>query len=164
MQFTPKSEEQIQKEEQERSFLWEAGLYGFEIIEGFKFGQNYEATSNTKSKNDNDMIKLVVRVSNHEGRQQIIMDYLLEAMPSKLRHAAYACGLGDKYELGNLSAEQFIGKSGMLELAIKKGELKDKNDPQSERYSDRNSIKDYCVATEEKPLAKPVSLDDEIPF
>jgi hypothetical protein len=68
----------------------------------------------------------------------VIPDYLVEKRAEKLKHAAAACGLLDKYETGSLPASDFRGKRGRLKLAVEKG----KNG-----YADRNVVADYLVTT-----------------
>lgn len=157
MQFQPKTEKQIQEEG-----LWPKDKYAYEIIEKVVFGGKEYRTEDAVSKSNNDMIVLVVKVYNDDGNFKVILDYLLESISYKLRHAAYANGLGDEYETGNLTAEQFIGKSGFCELGIQK----DKEG----KYADKNVIRDYVVDDEDKPKVgngastKPNELDDTIPF
>lgn len=180
MQFQPKSDDEIKAEG-----LWPEGKYGFEIVEEVTFGENTLRTEDTISKvkengkGGNEMIQLVVRVYNDNGNSTHVIDFLLEAFSKKLKNAAYACGLGDKYEGGLLQASDFIGKQGNLYMTIQKGKPKD--DGSGDRYPDRNSVADY-ERTEQKTVTngagfqvaadhpsvqenKPVDeLEDEIPF
>ena len=152
MKFTPKSDKELAEER-----LLPEGEYPFEISGG----------ENTISKSGNDMIKLTVRVFKDDGTFNLVDDYLLEAILYKVSHACKACGLQDKYESGQLSGEDFIGKTGMLKLGIQKD--KDGN------YPDRNTIKDYIVPKDgDAPVApkgsvaadkaKPTVEEDDIPF
>jgi len=161
MQVTPKTDEQIEKEESER-LLWDIGEYGFEIIEFVKFGETILHTKDTLSKKDNEMIQLAVKVFNKEGQSSTIMDYLLDAMPKKIKNAAYTCGLGDKYESGTLLAEDFIGKTGNLKLGISKGKPKD--DGSGDNYPDRNSVENYIVDSAPPQSAPVDDMEDSIPF
>lgn len=133
MRFEPKTEEQLKEEN-----LWQPGLYGFEILQEVSFGSSdtYE-TCNRQSKKGNDMIQLIIKVMNSEGDYIIITDYLLEAMAFKLRHAAVACNLEEKYNSGHLDANDFIGKTGMLELKIDKDKTGE--------YAAKNAVKDYVI-------------------
>lgn len=159
MRFTPKSEAEIAAEN-----LWQPGEYGFEIIERVTFGTKEYTTIDTLSKNNADMIRLVVKLYNTEGQFQTLIDYLMEAVPGKLRHAAEACGLLSQYETGTLQAEQFIGKTGFLKLKIEK----DKNG----QYPDKNAVQDYVSAGDiaaraenVPPPGHPANFhDDTIPF
>ena len=140
MKFTPKTEEEIQE-----SSLWQPGVYDFEIIDA----------DEARSKSGNDMIKLHLNVFDANGDSRIMYDYLLEAMPHKLRHAADACSLLDHYEMGNLEAHQFVAKTGKLKISISKDK--------TGQYPDRNQISDY-VKREPIQSSGKGDLNDEIPF
>lgn len=150
MKFTPKSEKEIAE-----ASLWPAGEYAFEIVNAVE----------KQSKSGNDMIELIINVFNSEGSFKIVKDYLLESMAFKLRHAADGCGILDKYDAGEITANDFIGKVGYLKLKIDKNK-----DPQ---YADKNAVQDYVVknindAADQRPIhSKPVTAevhDDSIPF
>ncbi len=101
-----------------------------------------------------------------------MFDYLLDAMPHKLRHAAEAFGLLDEYEAGGFDAIDCEGKTGKCKVKIDK----------SEGYPDKNGIADYVapvtVGSVEKKTQRAQAakgrpswdapkggdLDDEIPF
>lgn len=157
MRFQPKTEKEIQE-----ANLWPAGIYDFEILPDTKIGANSYSTCDRVSKSGNDMIQLVVKVVNDEGRDRVVIDYLMEQIEYKLRHAAVACGLEDEYESGQLHADQFIGKTGKLKLKIEK----DKNG----QYADKNAVADY-VHDAEKPVYSAHSaakangfVEDDLPF
>ena len=151
MKFQAKTDKEIAEEG-----LLPEGNYGFEI----------SGAEDTVSKAGNDMIKLQVRVFNDDGQFIIMSDYLLEAIAYKLKHCCDACGLSEKYESGEIVAEDFIGSTGELKLKIRK-------DPNGQ-YPDQNNIIDYIVPNEgEEPLKPKGSnaaaesgddLADEIPF
>lgn len=151
MQFTPKTEKEITE-----MGLWSAGIYSFEIIQNVSFGGKAYATTDAKSKSGNDMIVLIVQVYDQSGEKKILIDYLLEAAASKLRSAAVACGLINRYETGALLAYEFIGKTGQLRLGVEK----DKEG----KYPDKNKIINYVAdeAVAKTPLTG--DLDDSIPF
>lgn len=135
MKFQPKTEKQIAEDG-----LRKAGVYSFEIVDAVE----------AVSKKNNEMIKLVVRLYNSGGDDcGTITDYLLESLAYKLRHAAEACGLIEKYDSGFLSSDDFIGKTGELKLTIKKDK--------TGQYPDQNVVSDYVVK-------KSVELDDDMPF
>lgn len=141
MKFQPKSEIDLQNDN-----LWPVGVYGFEVLEDVTLGQNHYQTIDRVSKNGNEMIQLVLKVYNDDGRFITVIDYLLESIAYKLRHAAAACGLLDKYETGILTAADFKGKSGNLKLKIDKDK--------TGQYSDRNGVADY-VTPEDYVSASP---------
>jgi hypothetical protein len=121
--FKPRTEQEIAE-----SRLLPKGDYDFEIVEAA------EKNSKTSGK---PMIELKIRVSNGSG-SRTITDYLLAETPEKLRHAAVACGLLDRYESGSLSDSDFRGKRGRLKLAIEKDKKK--------QYPDKNIVAGYICA------------------
>ncbi len=165
MKFVPKTEEAIVQEEKERlsALLLADGDYDFEI------GAGAEDAVDEVSKSNNDMIHVKLRVYTGQGEGwKFVDDYLLEAMPGKLRHACEATGLLEKYESGNLSADDFKGKCGKVKLTKQKG--KAKGDGTLDFYPDKNTVKDYVVSATPATSAfiasqrKREDLDDEIPF
>lgn len=145
MKVTPKSENEIKS-----ANLLPAGVYDAEI-----------GTAEDKvSAAGNEMIKLDVTVFDKGGKQYFIYDYLLDAMAFKVRHAADACGLLDKYESGQLLADDFIGKSCQVKIKV--------DISKDVKYPDKNAIVDYIVA--EKPVKKMTkketedSISDSVPF
>lgn len=141
MKFAPKTEDQINNEG-----LLRAGIYPFEIIEA----------SDQQSKSGNDMIKLAIKVWDSEGSEHYVYDYLLESMAYKLRHAAEACSLLDKYESGELLASDFVNKTGSLKIAIKKDKMG--------QYPDSNQVNDYIFNRESQQALSASVAHDEIPF
>jgi hypothetical protein len=105
------------------------GKYQFEIARA----------EDTVSQNSGcEMIKLKVKLYNGgESSEAVVADYLLEALEYKLRHAAYACGAGEKYESGELCAADLEGKTGECLVDIEKDK--------TGKYQDKNVIKDYVV-------------------
>ena len=139
MRFTPKTENEVAA-----SGLLEKGIYDFQIV----------SAEDKESKSGNEMIVLKVNVFDDEGRSTLIFDYLLETVAYKIRHAAYACGLGDKYEGGQLLAEDFIDKTGKVKVGISKDK--------TGQYPDKNSISDYVV--DGSDAKKSDDMNDEIPW
>jgi hypothetical protein len=154
MRFQPKSEAALQEARDKALGVWTAGTYDFEVAHA----------EDTTSQAGNDMIALDLHVYNTASERKTLKDYLVASMEWKLRHCAYACGLGDKYETGELSAADFIGCAGRLRLGIEK----------SAGYPDKNKVADYEKAKTHtiaplRPLSPRVKLpagdiDDEIPF
>lgn len=128
MDFEPRTEKQIAERK-----LWAKGAYEFEVI---------DAEEDT-SQAGNPMIKLTLRLSDGNGSARVISDYLVAKREAKLRHAAAACGVLERYETGCLSDADFAGKRGKLKLRIEKG----KNG-----YSDKNVVADYI--SESQALAR----------
>jgi hypothetical protein len=122
MNFKPMSEEQTAAMQ-----VFAKGSYSFEIIEG----------EDKVSQAGNPMIELTVKVTDAKGVSRFVKDYLLEQWPVKLRHAAEACGVLEKYEAGELIAADFIGKTGQLTLTIEKDKTR--------KFPDKNAVTDYTV-------------------
>lgn len=147
MNFTPKTEKEIAEMN-----LIPAGEYDFEIIEA----------NDKVSKSGNDMIELKLKVFDHNGAERVMFDYLLEQLAFKLRHAAEACNLVDRYNMGTLVANDFVNKSGRLKLGIQKDK--------TGAYPDKNTVADYItpkmVETMTAHAAQPAAemLSDSIPF
>ena len=152
MRFEPKSEKEISE-----ANLMPAGIYNCEI----------SAAEEQSSKAGNDMIKLTLTVWDQEGNERKVFDYLLEAIPGKLRHCAEMCGLLDVYSRGELRADDLVGKAGQAKLGIKKDK--------TGTYPDQNAVQDYLInppgktastlAHARQPaMAGGGNLDDDIPF
>ena len=122
MNFQPRSEQEIQDAK-----LWKKGEYDFEITEA----------TEKQSKAGKTMIELRLRISDGKNARTI-SDYLLDETAGKLRHAASACGLLDKYEHGSVADSDFRGKRGRLLLGIEKDRKK--------VYPDKNVVQDYICA------------------
>lgn len=143
MKFTPKTQKELDDDA-----MMPEGIYPF-VISG---------AEDKQSKAGNEMMELTVRVFKEDGTFNLVSDYLLEKLMYKLLHCTEACGLTKEFESGELTAEDFIGKEGMLKLGIQ--------DAQGD-FPARNTIKDYLAP--EKVEAEPVKkalddLEDEIPF
>ena len=86
MKFTPKTEEQL---------LQPKGEYDFKIAHA----------EEKISSSGNEMIKLEVTTYQQGRTVTTVFDYLLEAMMFKLIHFCRYTGLEEKYESGELTAE-----------------------------------------------------------
>lgn len=166
MKINPKTEAQIQKEQSEwlaANSMWRMGEYAFEVLDKVTLGPTTVYTMDTTSKAGSEMIQLALRVINSAGQFRTVIDYLVPSMEYKVRHAAVACGLGDQYESGELSGQDFIGKQGYLKLV--QGKARD-------GYDAKNEVRDYVVPEDKSagdynaPLpTKAARIDeDEIPF
>src|SRR5437016_4593213 len=122
MRFAPQSEEAVAKEAS-RFEPWRSGIYDFEVAEA----------EDQTSRAGNEMIVLTLHVFNREGVRRTVYDYLIESIGYKLRHAAYACGLGKNYDTGDLQAMDFCGKAGKLKLGI---------EPAKDGYPAKNRVQD----------------------
>ena len=121
MKFTPKTEKEIAE-----SNLLPEGVYAFETI----------AADEKQSRSGNDMIVLKNAIYNQEGdRKLVVFDYLLESMAFKLLHYCQYTGLIEKYQSGELIAQDCIGKSGYCKIKTQKDK--------SGAYPDKSGIDDY---------------------
>lgn len=149
MKFTPRTDAEIEAEQAKFKPL--KGIFDFEVVEA----------SDEISKNDNEMIKVVIGVWRPEGSQVLIKDYLLAAMAFKFKHFCEATGMLDRYEAGDVNASDCLGKTGKVELKLKRVDDKE--------YSE---VKDYIKRIAPVQGALPPKgligegkpLDDEIPF
>ena len=122
MNFLPKSEGDCKKSFQPIP----KGEYDFEILDA----------SDEKSSRGNDMIKINLAIWQGDKVLCRVFDYLLPAMEAKLRHACDTCGLLDRYQSGNLSASDFIGRTGKVKIKIIKA---------TEQYPAKNAVEDYVL-------------------
>jgi len=125
MTFEPKTEQEIIEGK-----LWPKGEYDFEIVGAFE---------KVSQSSGHPMIELKLRLSNGKGASRMVSDYLLKETPEKLRHAADACRVLDRYDTGSLSDTDFRGKRGRLKLGIEKDRKR--------KYPDKNVVLDYLGAS-----------------
>lgn len=147
MKFEPKTEDEVQE-----AGLLAAGEYDFEVAEA----------SDEVSKKDNEMIKLKLRVYNSDGGFSTVFDYLLESVAYKLRHFAFATGIGERYESGALVASDCEQKTGRCKIATQ---------PAKDGYAAKNVVRDYITTNSDMVQKAAVNvrkaqapLDDDIPF
>jgi hypothetical protein len=129
MNFQPKTDKELAADR-----LLPAGNYRFEILRRATLGTRELETGDTVSKQGDDMILLVVKVFNGNGRGRVVLDYLVPNA-FKLRQAAIACGLRAEYDAGSIDGQAFIGKTGMLKLTVEKDK--------TGRYADKNAVGGY---------------------
>jgi len=155
--FTAMTEQEIQE-----MALLNPGTYPFEVVDV----ENKDSEGNPlKSKaSGNKMIKLQLKVWDSKGREHSIYDYLVSSPMSiyKIKHFCESIGFENEYNSGQFDPKSCIGKCGSVELVIQKGQQKPNS---SERYSDRNTVKDYQKSDGkiEKNTTK-LPFDDDIPF
>jgi len=126
MQFKPKTEKEIATDG-----LLEKGEYDAEVMSAIE----------GVSKKGNPMMTVKMRVFRPNGGEAHIFDYLLETVAYKLRHFAFAIGLGSQYEAGALDAEDCVRRSCVVVVGI---------DDKNKDFPPKNVIKDYVVEEEEK--------------
>jgi len=149
MRFVPKTDQELNS-----LSLIQPGIYNFEILEAL----------DTISRAGNEMIKLKLKVWTHDGSERIIFDYILPNFPFKLKCFAQTCGLLDKYELGNIEANDCLSKLGKLEIEIEKGKSIIKDNGEHINYPDRNTVKNYMIKKELSTKEIVHELDDDLPF
>jgi hypothetical protein len=123
MRVTPKSEQECKSSE-----LLPPGEYDAEIV---------SAEEKQSKSSGADMIALRLKVFGDNGAEATVFDYLLDAVPYKVRHCAEACNLLTAYEDGQLFAEDIKGKVVRVKLKIEHDK--------TGNYPDKNAIQDYIV-------------------
>lgn len=146
MQFTPESEEDIDK-----AMLLAAGTYDFEVIDA----------KDAVSKKGNEMIALTLRVFSPDDSTRVLSDWLLPEpalAKKKLARFCRAVGLEAKYELGLVTAADCDGRSGKVVI---KHQDDDKYGLQArvDTYEPRSG-----AGREATPPGPPVLKDEDIPF
>lgn len=152
MRITPKSEEQIEAEKNERLAAfqpWPAGLVvDYEIK---------EAVAST-SKAGNDMIKAHIDCYNDKGDVRGIVTYF-----GDWNDYHFSRINRERYEAGQVDPEDLLGRTGKCVLGIEKGSLKD----DGTRYADKNNIREFLkpIAPIQKSIkASDPELNDDLPF
>jgi hypothetical protein len=121
--------------------LFPKGDYEFLILEA----------EEKQSAAGNLMIALSIEVSDARGNKTTVKDYLVAKRAAKIRRAAYACGLGDRFNTGSMRDSDFIERRGRLRLGIEKDKTGE--------YPDKNIVVDYLAATAKKSLPAPKLLE-----
>ena len=149
MQFQPKTEDQLERE----NMLPEA-QYPFTIMEA----------KEKEDKNGLAFFALKINVHGPNNRDWHVYDNVSPHwMAYKLRHLAFGVGLGAAYESGNLSAGAFQERTGHCEIGI---------EPAKGRYPAKNTVVDYVMpdiargASQEAKAADAgqTKEDDDVPF
>lgn len=129
--------------------LMPKGMYDFEVTEA----------ADKQSKAGNDMVELLVRVYDEEGKSRKLFDWLVDTDGGafKIRHFAEATGMLAEYERGELLSHDMVGKTGRCQVLIKKDKTGE--------YPDKNVISDYVKSDGNAATSRTAELvDDEIPF
>lgn len=147
MRFTPKTEEELEMEG-----VLPKGIYPFSVL---------KAEHAVSKKSGADMIKLSLRLYG-DGRDAFATDYLMEAMAFKLAHFCEQTGLSDRYNSGELEADDCENREGWVRVDVKKDD-----------YGTKNEVKDYvskpetsAAQTRPAPKSRPLVDDDDdmVPF
>lgn len=139
MKFTPATEEELAK-----ANLLEKGKYDFEVL---------NAEDAVSKKSGAEMIKLKLRVFDNKGGERHIFDYLLPSVPWKLRNFCEAVGLEDRYDAGELTSHDCIGRAAKVVIGV---------DDKSKEFPPKNVARDYSVVRVGNGASEPEG--DEIPF
>ena len=110
MLFSPRSESDAKKASVRK--LLSAGPHPGRIIQA----------EDTESKAGNPMIASRVAITDKDGKEYELPDWLVgnDRGASKLRHCAEACNALDRYNEGELNAEDIIGKEVIAIVTIER--------------------------------------------
>lgn len=155
MRFDPLPDEETKPKKADFKKLLSPGPADFEISKA----------EDTLSKNNVEMLKLTLRVTDCNGDQGLVWDYITANAQWKLRGLLTAIGRESVYATGNCDAEEVSGGIGKCELKITK----------SEGYGEQAVVAFYSVPTsqpvarnvEAKPTAPelpPFDASEDVPF
>jgi Protein of unknown function (DUF669) len=149
MNFTPKSDEELQMES-----LMPEGSYSYQVIKA----------EDKVSQAGNEYTAITLKVWDDEGKEHQVFTNM--ALIKLLKHFCDVNNMQDEYKSGNIPPENFLYKScGKVMLKIE-GE---KPNGKGGMYRAKNVVSDYIVAPHGstlKPLpeVKNDFPDDDIPF
>lgn len=141
MNFTPKTDEEIQ-----RMLL---------IPDGEKCYAEVKESSNHISKEGKESIMLNLDIWEDVSVRCKLYVYLTPAFMLLFKHACIAMLGQEKYDSGNIQAEDFLNKSCDVIIGIQK----DKKG----QYPDKNIVKDFVVRSGSKPECNQQN-NDGLPF
>lgn len=151
MIFTPKTEEELQKDG-----LLPDGIYSYQVIK----------SEDKVSHAGNQYTSITLKVWDSEGDEHLVFTNM--ALTKLLKHFCDVNGMQMEYQSGNIPAENFMGKSGgEVHISIE-GE---KPNPNGGVYKSKNIVKDY-IGTPKPSGMKPLPdvkgnfVDDtlDVPF
>jgi hypothetical protein len=164
MKFTPKTDDQFEKEEKERKekFLWPAGtVVDYQIISA-----ETKVSSGKKTAGE-EMLELAIEIYNDKGDKQTIREWIGSWNLFMLKAICESNGMLDAYEAGDVNAFDLYDKTGKVILKIEKGQP----NPNGGNYPDKNKIDKFLKEAPSKAIPTKVTqaqtereLDDEIPF
>jgi len=113
------------------------------------------------SKQQNQMIKLQLRVCDSKGVEGTVFDYIVASAQWKIKNLLDSIGKGELYEKGALKPADLIGESGHAVIYIQK-------DMKGE-FGDRPKVKDYFADKSPSKRAPRMSREvsgasNDIPF
>lgn len=164
MKFTPKTDEQFQKEEAERKerFLWPAGsIVDYQIVSA------ETKISSGKKTSGEEMFELAIEIYNGAGEKQTIREWIGSWNLFMLKAICESNNMLAAYEAGEVNAHDLYDKTGKAKLKVEKGQP----NPNGGNYPDKNKIQEFLKEAPSKPIAARVTqaqsqdeLSDEIPF
>jgi len=127
MKTTPRSEADAQKASRRT------------LLKDSMYDALFREAEERQSKRGNDMIQVLLVVSDADGNEREFRDYLSDATlgAAKLRHACEAVGALAKYEAGQIEQADFPGHACRVHVGIEK----------KRGFQDRNVILDYAPAS-----------------
>jgi hypothetical protein len=111
-----------------------------------------------KSKNGDEMIKLLLECYDCENNKGNIFEYLIfndnVFCESKIKHFCYAVGLEKSYESGKLNSFECAGRYGRIAIGIQKDK--------TGAYPDKNCVYDFLKQDDSKKIINDINdnLDD----
>ena len=121
------------------------GIYPFTVHAAFD--KTKEGAPLVSSKG-NAMIAVKLHVHREDGGVQFVDCYITDSprMAWFSRRCAQTTGTLGQYEAGQWGAAELEGKQGFVALDIEAGRTKDANNPDGEKWPDKNVVKDWGEA------------------
>jgi|HubBroStandDraft_2_1064218.scaffolds.fasta_scaffold114503_2 hypothetical protein len=140
------------KEVKNRSLLKD-GYYPFTVF----------SMENHISREGKQGLKVVIRVHTlGQNDSRLITDYFSkdERMMEKLEHFCESIGQEDAYAKDELIFKEFIDRSGVAKVGVKKGTMKE----DGTTYPDQNNVKDYVKSLPADQKKVEPEFKDDIKF
>jgi hypothetical protein len=112
------------------------------LIPNGEYKADVTSAEDKSDKNGSGMIVLNLNVYDANGRPRLMRDWLLESFPVKLKHFCYASGLEAKYDSGEITARDCVGKEIVVSIVTKP----DENGKNWNRVNDYISVKKQSSA------------------
>jgi hypothetical protein len=168
--YIPLSEEDAEKAKQGENVLLTPAIYDFQVIKT-TFKMSNMGKSRDPSKPSNPTIELLLKIKDHEGKQNIVNDWLIgiPKMEWKTRAFCRATGTLDAYEEKTFNENMCLHLKGKASILIERG----KENPNGGYFPDKNVIDHYVpreITTEDVNSLvivnnfKQDGFDDNIPF
>jgi hypothetical protein len=152
--FTPKSDTEISEIKNKK--LLQDGNYPFTV----------KSIMDEISQAGNKQLKIIIEVIDGKFESRNIPDYLgaSDAMAYKLKHFCETIGLEKEYSAADVKSiiEKGVGRSGIVKIGIKKGNMRQDGTP----FDDSNTVRDYIKGEieQKKPVEIDPTLNDDINF